>query len=368
MRIGIDCRMYRQNTAGIGRYTRNLIKNLLKIDKNNQYVLFMTAKDLAEFNLQSPNIKVVKCDIPHYSFAEQTGLIKFLKKENLDLIHFTNFNHPIRYRGKFVVTIHDLTLLFFPDTTQKTSFFKKIAFSKVMKAAIQNSIKIIAPSLSTKKDILKFSPTDPDKIEVIYEAADEEEKLKAQSSKLEIKEKFKISKPIILYVGQYKKHKNIDNLLKAYKILKKELHCQLALIGKISENLKAIIDNDPDLRDTLRPGFVSDEELAAWYEIAAVFSFPSLYEGFGLPGLEAMVAGLPVVASNQSSLPEVYGEAALYFDPLNPHDIADKIKIVLENSETKDRLIKAGKIQVKKFSWQKMAEETLNIYKEVTLH
>ena len=150
--------------------------------------------------------------------------------------------------------------------------------------------------------------------------------------------------------------------MQAYEILKKKQNAQLVLVGKIDEDLKKIIDNKEEIRDTLMPGFVSDQVLAAWYKTADVFVFPSLYEGFGLPGLESMTAGLAVVASNTSSLPEIYSEAALYFDPSNPVDIADKIKVVLSDKKIRQNLIERGKIIAAKYSWKKTASETLKIY------
>ncbi len=368
MKIGIDARMYRSSVAGIGRYSQNLIKNLLEIDTEDQFVLFMTDEDYREFEkskAQNPNVKIQIINIPHYSIAEQTKLPKIIERENLDLMHFLNFNYPVRYKGKFIVTIHDLTLLIYPQTAKDTNIFKQSAYKYTMKKACQNALKIIAVSQNTKKDIVKKFKIQSSKIKVIYEAADDIDKFKNQKSKCKIKEKYTINKPVILYVGQYREHKNIKGLLETYKILKETFACQLVLVGNVPENYKNIIDNDPNLRDILRPGFVTNEELTSWYKIASVFCFPSFYEGFGLPGLEAMMMGTPVVASKTSSLPEIYKDAALYFDPSNSHDIADKIKIVLSNEKMSKNLSEKGKLIVKSFSWRKTAEETLKVYKEV---
>lgn len=362
MRIGIDARLYRSSAAGIGRYSQNLIKNLLELDKENEYVLFMKPDDKQEFDnwiiensLKIDNCKLKIVDIPHYSLSEQTKLAKIIEKENCDLVHFLNFNHPVRYKGKFIVTIHDLTLLFYPEVAKRTNFIKQAAFRYVFKKACKNSSQIIAVSKNTKNDIIKTFHIAPEKISVIYEAADDKEINKKGIRKN--KEK------IILYVGQFRRHKNIKGLLEAFAILKKEIPAKLVLLGKIPEDFR--IDSKAILRDTIMPGFVSDEDLAKWYKRADVFVFPSLYEGFGLPGLEAMQAGLPVVSSNKSSLPEVYGNAALYFDPLNPKEIADKIKLVLSDSKIREKLVERGRIQAKKYSWKKTAEETLKLYSEV---
>lgn len=380
MRIGIDARMYRSGVAGIGRYSQNLIKNLLELDKENQYVFFMTSEDKREFENSLPlvdqienyKLKIVVVDIPHYSIAEQTKLPKIIEKESasrrIDLMHFLNFNYPTSYKGKFISVIHDLTLIYYPQTAKRTNFLKKMVSSYVMRKACQNSEKIIAVSKSTKKDIIKEFKIPENKIEVIYEAADDKTFSFVSSDEVQaLKEKYHISKPLILYVGQFRFHKNIQGLIKAFMLLREETSCQLALLGKsdlINIDQK-IIDKLVKKGDIIRPGFVSDKELACWYKAASVFAFPSFYEGFGLPGLEAMRAGTPVVASREGSLPEIYQDAAIYFDPFNPCDIADKIKEVLVNQSLQKDLVSKGQKVLQKYSWKKTAEETLKVYKEI---
>lgn len=359
MKIGIDARLFRSSAAGIGRYSENLIKNLLEIDPQNEYVLFMTPADRKEASVQlasGKNYRIVEVDIPHYSLAEQTKLAKIIEKEKCDLVHFLNFNFPVRYRGKFIVTIHDLTLIFYPEAANKTGFFKQKAFNFIIKKACQNATKIIAVSKNTKKDIVNYFKVEASKISVIYEAADDK--------KFNVREKLSPSKnPIILYVGQFRRHKNIDRLIKAFEIVRKDIPVRLVLLGKVPTDFR--VDKEEILRDIEMPGFVSDQDLAEWFGRADVFVFPSLYEGFGLPGLEAMAAGVPVASSNRASLPEIYGEAALYFDPLKPQEIADRIKMILQNDQLRQGLIEKGKVQAKKYSWQKAAKETLKLYSEV---
>lgn len=365
MKIGIDARMYRSSVAGIGRYSQNLIKNLLEIDHNDEFVLFMTPADQAEFKklkinplnadpriagMTNQNVKIVNTNIAHYSLAEQTKLPKIIEEEKLDLMHFLHFNLPVNYRGKYLVTIHDLTLLFYPQAAKDISLLKNWGFKYVMKRAVKRADKIIAVSENTKKDIIKVYQTPPEKIKVIYEGADE----KIFTG---IKNK-KVSKPIILYVGQIRKHKNIAGLTEAYKILKKQIDCQLVILG-------GRIDKIANLPDIVMPGFVTDCELALRYKNAAVLVMPSFYEGFGLTGLEAMKAGTPVVASNTSALPEIYQDAALYFDPFNVDDIADKIKMVIQDKKLRQNLIAKGHQVSKKYSWRKTAEETLDLYKQI---
>lgn len=370
MRIGIDCRMYRSSVAGIGRYSQNLIKNLLEIDQNDEFVLFMTPEDKKEFEnsikIENLKLKIIIANIPHFSLTEQTKFGRIIAAENLDLMHFLNFNHPINYKGKFIVTIHDLTLLLFPKTAKETNIFKYNAFKHVMKKAIMNSSKIIAVSQSTKKDIIKFFKAEPKKIEVIYEAADDKTtKLTADSLKL--KALYNVTCPVILYVGQFREHKNLRRLIDAFEILRKVVKCKLVLLGNYESETKknSLLGTSQFKNDIILPGFVTNQELEDWYQISTCLVFPSLYEGFGLPGLEAMQAGLPVVASNVSSLPEIYQNGALYFNPLDKDEIAGKIKEVITNQKLRQDLILKGIEVVKKYSWRKTAQETLDLYKQI---
>lgn len=372
MKIGIDARMYRSSVAGIGRYSQNLIKNLLEIDQDDEFVLFMTPKDKEEFDEAKINhgkVKIVLADIAHYSLGEQTKLLKIIENEHLDLMHFLNFNYPVRYKGKFVVTIHDLTLLFFPQTAKETNFVKRKAYNYTMQKACQNAAKIIAVSQSTKKDIVTAFKTPPGKISVIYEAADD--KIFAPLSKPELnllKEKYQINEPVILCVGQFRPHKNLPGLVEAFGILRRQLPAKLVILGKkdaAHARLQKAIDQIDHPQDVIMPGFVANDELAAWYELASCFVFPSFYEGFGLPGLEAMQAGTPVVASKASSLPEIYQDAAIYFDPFKTEEISAKMKSVLQDKELQKRLITQGKKVAQCYSWQKTAVETLKVYKSV---
>lgn len=365
MKIGIDARMYRSGVAGIGRYSQNLIKNLLEIDKENQYILFMTSADAEEFKkkkIENRNYQIRIADIDHFSLGEQIRLPKILKNENLDLMHFLNFNHPVRYRGKFIVTVHDLTLYHYPQTARDTNLWKQIAFKYVMKKACTNAEKIIAVSEHTKKDIIEHFKLPDEKIKVIYEAADDKTFSEVnQKDIVVLKAKYNIHEPVILYVGQFRYHKNIKRLIEAFEIIKQNTTVKLVLLGKAEG-----IDKFPKSSDIVMPGFVDDKELAIWYKLASVFVFPSFYEGFGLPGLEAMKAGLPVVASNQGSLPEIYKNAALYFDPYDTKDIADKIKVVVENQKMRQELIQKGQTVSSQYSWRKTAEETLEVYKKIS--
>lgn len=380
MKIGIDARFWRKSTGGIGRYTRNLVFNLLKMDQKNEYFLFLTPDDIKECDLEAKNLKKIVVPIPHYTLAEQIKLPFIFKKYNLDLIHFTNFNHSLLYPGKFVVTIHDLTMSFFPVGRKQKSFLRRAAYNLTLKHAVKKASAVIAVSKSTKKDIVKHLGADPKKVFITYEGVEEEWKnsefriRNLESEK--ILNKYNIKKPYILFISQWRPHKNIERLIEAYEILQLTTSnqqlttLQLVLGGKSDKEFPQIIERVEKAKQKfpnqiIIPGFVTDEDLPILYQNAEVFVFPSLYEGFGLPALEAMTLNCPVVASNTSCLPEILGNAAIYFDPYNPKDIADKIKKVLTDKNFRDNLRNKGKEQVKKYSWEKMAKETLEIYKKV---
>jgi len=372
MKIAIDARMYHSSHAGIGRYTRALVRELASLDKTNDYTIILTKKDTEEYDIKNKNFKTIIVDFIHFTFAEQTKLYKILNKENFDLVHFTNFNHPIFFKGKFVVTMHDLTLMLFPSGRQK-SFIKQLVFKKVLKNAVNKAKKIIAISKATKNDLVKYLDADRTKIDVIYEGVDPEylpnEKLKSKNSKL--LNNYKITKPYILFVSQWRPHKGLPDLIRAFEILKRDnkyKDLKLVITGKPDKgfpDLPRSIDSSLIRKDIITTGFVPDEDLPIIYNHASVFVFPSHYEGFGLTPLEAMACGAPVVSSNLSCMPEILGDAALYFNPNNHKEMAEKINQILSSNEKREALVAAGFLRVKKYSWEKMAKETLKIYEQI---
>jgi len=372
MKIGIDARLYRSSAAGIGRYSQNLIKNLLELDSENQYVFLMTREDKEDFeknHFLNKNIEIVETEIEHYSLAEQTKLPKILDSLKCDFWHFLNFNVPVSFKGKFIVTIHDLTLFYYPGRSRK-SFLHKLAYKYIFGQACKNAQTIVAVSNSTKKDIIDVFKTKEDKIKVVFEAADDKTFQNIDKRELDnINKQYNLGdSSLILYVGQWRPHKNLTGLIEAFNLIRKDLNAKLAIVGKIDPAFPEVteaIDKSPYLRDIIKSGFINDKTLAAFYARANVFVFPSFYEGFGLPGLEAMAAGLPVVSANQTSLPEIYGQAAVYFNPSDPQDMAQKITSVLEDESLRTDLIQKGFEQTKKFSWRKTAEEMLKLYQTI---
>ena len=371
-RIGIDARLFGTAQAvGIGQYTEELIRHLVTNDPDNQYWVFLSPKTLAGFPIYAPNLTKIKAAIPHYSWAEQWTYPQILRRANLDLIHYTNFNSPILWRSvPSVVTIHDLTLWSFAGRTHR-SWWRRWVYRLVIKRACQNAAEIIAITEATKRDIVQMLAIDPNKITVIYESVAERYKpINNQDKLAEFQRRFGISKPYILYVGQWRQHKNVVRMIRAFHLLRRRynLDYQLVLVGKIDQKCPEVLTTIKQLdlkAEVILTGYVPDADLPYIYNGADLFIFPSLYEGFGLPPLEAMACGTPVVSSRASCMPEVLGEAAHYFNPESVEDMVRAIAEVAKNYSLKQQLRAAGFKQVKKYSFDQMATETLKVYRRI---
>lgn len=384
MRIGIDARFFGPAGKGLGRYTQKLVENLEKITadkeklatgkKPDQFFVFLRKENFDQYQPKNPRFHKVLADYRWYTFAEQFKMPGLLKKHNLDLVHFPHFNVPLFYRKKFVVTIHDLILIHFPTvrgTTLNPLFYwlKYLAYKLVINSAVKRSEKIIAVSKSTKEDILKNYRVGAEKIEVTYEAADVPESRQNQNEDA-ILRKYDIIKPYLLYVGNAYPHKNLEALVLALKNLnttKPDL--KLALVGKedyFYKRLKKYAFESGN-KNVIFAGFAPDSDLDAIYRNCEAYVFPSLYEGFGLPPLEAMARGAPVISSDHASMREILGTSAYYFDARKPENISAAVKKVLDSAEIRSELVKKGYQQVKKYSWKKMAEEAFAIYQKAVI-
>lgn len=368
MKIGIDCRMIK--ATGIGRYISSLVENLSEIDQDNQYILFFKKKEFQLFKEPGPNFKKVLADFHWYGFSEQAKFPALLRSHNLDLVHFPHFNVPYLYKGKFIVNINDLTLHRHKTikSTTKSIFtyqIKHLVYKLLIRRAVKKSLRILTISKFSKDDIIKTLKVPPEKIILTYLGYPSDRFLSEKPDSKTL-EGFNLKKPFILYVGNAYPHKNLENLVRALKYLPSNI--TLVFVGKKDDFYTRIekLVRDLGFKDrVIFTGYVSDERLAGLYNEALAFTFPSLNEGFGLPALEAMSFGLPVVSSQVSCLPEILGDAALYFNPQNPKDISSKIKEILEDVDLRKDLVKKGYNQIKKYSWEKMAKKTADVYKEV---
>lgn len=370
MKIGIDARFY--NESGVGRYLRNLIDNLKVLDRENEYFIFLLAKDINNFS-EVKNFRKVPADFKWYGFDEQINFPKLLGKYNLDLMHFPHFNVPVFYRGKFVVTIHDLIHQHFAmnratTLNSLTYKMKQFGYRRVFKTAIQKSLKILVPSEFVKKELTEEWNVSQEKVTVTPEGVDDA--IAVNASKISQKQissilnKFNIKQPFIFYVGNAHPHKNVEGLINSFKNLKKSYpNLQLVLSGA-DHYFWQRLKKEHTSTDIIFTGFITDSELAGLYKSTEVFVLPSFEEGFGIPLLEAMAIGCPVVCSDAGSLKEVGGDASIYFNPRDIKEMSEKIALVLENSSLRKDLISKGKKRVKLFSWERLAKQTLEVYKQ----
>lgn len=364
--IGIDCRMYSSNFTGIGRYTFELVKNLQKLDQENTYILFFNDPEYEKFQ-ETKNFKKRLVNAKHYSLKEQTKFLKALLKEKLDLVHFPHFNVPILYRKPYIVTIHDLTLSFYPGK-KLTKKHHRVGYHLTLENSLKTSKKIISVSENTKKDILTLHKISEEKIATIYNGLNPE--FKEQTNQTIVKttlEKYKIQKPFLLYTGVWRSHKNLTNLIRAFKKLREiyNLDIELVITGKEDPHYPEVKQQAFGLKleqHVKFVGLVPEKDLVNLYSSAEIYCFPSLYEGFGLPPLEAMACKTPVAASNISSIPEICGKNNLVlFNPANVDDIAEKIYTLYTDKTLQEKLTTRGLEHIKQFSWQKMTE---SIHKE----
>lgn len=356
--------------SGISRYIKELSVSVLSQDKSNQYVLFFKDLDTeTRSEYEKFGHEMVETGIGHYTLAEQLKLPGILKSYKLDLVHFPHFNVPIWYNKPFVVTIHDLTHTRYPGK-KKSRIFHRLAYNAVLAAAIKKSSRIIAVSESTKKEILEFFGVDSQKIQVVYEGANAIYGVMDKDLAFEqASNRFGITKPFILYVGVWRRYKNLPNLALAFdRLVESGINAELVLAGEedpfypeIKEQIYRIKNKDR----VKALGRVSDEELNFLYNASNLFCLPSLHEGFGLTALEAAACGTPVVCSDIPTLREVMGQAAEYFDPHNPDNMADIMKEVVSNEHRGHELANLALSRVRHFSWEKAGQESLKVYESI---
>lgn len=369
MRIGIDCRLY--NQAGVGRYIRNLIFELQNIDEGNQYYLFLRKEDFNYLAFKK-NFHKVLANFNWYGFEEQFKLPDVLLAYKLDLVHFPLFNIPIFYPKKFVVTIHDTIHKHFKmkraTTLNLLSYWiKQAAYNFAFQNAISRSSKILTPSNFVKDQLIRMDGVDKSKILVTYEGVDSNIiKLAKNLSNKKINntlKKFNIKQPYLFYVGNAHPHKNVEGLIKAFLILRKKYQYLSLILSGPNHFFWERLQKEFPNKDIIYTGYVTDEELVAFCKNAQAFVQPSFEEGFGIPVLEAMACGTPVVSSNAASLPEVGGETVVYFDPKDQDDMVEKISLVLNDNKLRKKLIDEGKKRFRQFSWERLAKQTLEVYR-----
>ncbi len=362
MQVGIDARMI--NYSGIGRYIRSLLNEYLKVPTAGEFLIFGDLKELGEYK----HFKVKKLTAPIYSISEQ--ILLPLKIKALPIFHAPHYNAPLFYRGKLIVTVQDIIHIKFSEylPSRKAYRYAKYMYRRVTEKAVR----IITASEHTKSDLVERLNVPPEKIKVIPFGVDEKfHPVENEDLLSSFRKKYELPENFILYVGNLKLHKNLGILLKAFKLLKEREKFQENLVlttgGKPADGLiREACDKGIEQWVKFLP-LIPDEELPLLYNCAKLFVFPSLYEGFGLPPLEAMASGVPVVCSNAASLPEVVGEAAIMCNPGDLEAFADGMYRLLTDDSLRSKLAAEGRKRAELFAWAKTAKETVAVYKEVAL-
>lgn len=371
MRIGINIRGLTGFT-GVQIYLHNLIHNILEIDNTNQYILFynlMRNKTFPDFLNKYKNVICCSSNIP----GRIQGLLQFSLKfpveffyGSMDIFHEPWSVSPPTLKAKRVITVFDISDLLFPEL-YKGLLDKR--WRKLVKESVKQADKIIVPSISTKNDLVNLLKISQEKIIIILLGIEDFFKPYKIEESLHVTKKYNLPERFILFLGAFVPRKNLTKLIEAFSIIS-DKEIKLVLVGSYLTDYKNILSKISELnlnnRVILIDGAtISREELPFLYNLAELFVFPSLYEGFGLPILEAMACGIPVTCSNISSLPEIANNAALLFNPHNIEDIADKINRILSSREIRDSLIKKGIENSKKFSWKGTVEKHLEVYKNL---
>ena len=384
MRIGIDARSIlnpeKGDAIGVGHYTYQLIRHLLKIDKENEYVIFfdfrVREKDVKKFVGENVKIKFYPfSDYKKYlpgAYSEILGTAT-LQKENLDVLHSTSaFNRiPIGYKGKVAVTFHDMSMFSIPQYLSAVKRTKNKAVASMM---AKKADKIIAVSNSIKDDMQKFLNINEEKTQVIYSGLDQRFFQQTEMAPGKVLGKYDITKKYILFLGTLEPSKNIARLLEAFakfKTLQKQKNAgkfeyQLVLAGKrgwLSQEYLQIIKDFGLTKDVVFTGYVIGDELVPLFRNAEFFVMPSLYEGFGMTVLEAFATQTPAIIANVASLPEIVGEAGYLINPMDTVQLAEALEKFASQPELRKSYIEKGLEQVRKFDWDKTAAETLDVYK-----
>ena len=374
MRIAIDIR--RMYEFGLATYIRNVVRTLGRIGGANEYFLVGAAARFEQLGELPDNFNFLPLQNPEGAFATYLEMHKVIAANKVDLIHVPHtFWRPLITKAPFVITVHDL--LDYMYRARTNNGIRRIVHSYGTRQVMQHAAKIFAVSNFTKRDVARFFNIKPDKIEVVYNALDETF-MRGHSTAAEqaiVRGRYQVDSPFLLYAGRISPHKNVARIIESFSALKGELakegtypDLKLIVIGdEVSKNpdIRRAVIRSGVQHDVRFLGFVSIDVLRVFFDMAKVFVFPSLYEGFGLPPLEAMAHGTPVVASNTSALPEVVGNAALMVNPENVFEISRALLRVLTDQALRERMKAAGIEQSQRFSWDASVRRMLELYEQV---
>jgi glycosyltransferase involved in cell wall biosynthesis len=378
MNICIDARWIKEKIAGIGRYTVYLLKYLAELDTHNSYlVLFheegVRDKVCADLGLcRLPRWRILTLPYDVFSIRGQIAFPRLLRREGVDVFHSTNFMAPLgRYGGKTVITVHDLIPLKFPEyapRSKKSRLFPLYAW--LMRRLASSVDLIIADSENSRSDILQLLHPAPDRVSIVHLGVDPKYRPLPPEVKSEVRKRMGIQDRLALFAGRADPYKNLISLVKAMEIVNARgtVHCTVVVAGEKDPRYPEVeeyVAARGMKNDVLFAGSLDEDALIPLYNAADVLVHPSLYEGFGLPPLEAMACGTPIVSSNRSSLPEVVGDAGILVEPTDVRAIADAMERVLTDGVLRERMAARGLERAKLFPWRKTAEETLRLYTEL---
>jgi glycosyltransferase involved in cell wall biosynthesis len=357
MKIAIDVRKWRD--FGIGTYVRNLVRHLARLDHDATYLLFCNEADEATLRDLAENFVPVVDRSPGYGLREHLAIPLKLRRLGAELLHTPHYVRPLLCTIPSVVTIHDCIHLLFPQYLPNRMAWRYARF--IMGSAVRHSALVFTVSEASRADILRFYPwADPDKVHVVPNAIDTELLDNPGEEEMErVRERYQLRGRFVLFAGNVKPHKNLERLIRAFALVREQGghdDLQLLLIGDDVSRygaLRRAVEQTGLRQDVRFFGFVPHRTLAALYRMAALFAFPSLYEGFGLPPLEAMSCGTPVVTSRISSLPEVVDDAALLVDPYSVEDIALAMGRLLDDDALRTRLVEKGLARAQSYSWER---------------
>jgi len=374
MRIGIDARLltYRR---GIGNFVYNLLTELAKLPGNEQYILYVDDMQAAQFVPQDPRFIVKKLWPRLYPLWEQVSLALAITCDGPDILHCPANTAPLFLFGnvKLVLTVPDV-MYALPKSVlpQSPSLYQRLGrmyYRFFARFAVKRALRIMTLSEHSKHDLVNIFNVLKEKIAVVYLAANPmQQYFEGPSIVEEVMERFAIEGKFIFALGALDPRKNTLGILNSFALLRKmsTLSPQLVIAGltqAAKKRFSRIIDALGIQKQVVLLGFVSEQELAALYKGSEVFVYPSLYEGFGMPVLEAMACGAPVITTTAGSIPEVAGEAALFVDPKNPEEISHAILRIITDAELRNRMIEQGLEQSKRFSWADTARQVMEIYR-----
>jgi len=361
MHVLIDARMAVSQNFGFGRYVHNLLREFKDLAPDHRFTLLVNDDFPAEVIANAPNIVLCRVNIKWLSIAEQIKLPLVIKRVSPDVYFCPTFITPVVQTCPTVIAIHDLMHVIF---SRHYSWVHRIYYGWWLRLAAKKAKSIITTSESSKQDLIRYYGLSSQKISVIHDGVEPKFRLINDKKQIDsFKSKHKLPEHFILYVGARKINKNIDGILAAYALYSQKNAKQLPLVltGEMDKKLSKLVKKYGISEKVICVGAITDAELPLLYNSAALFLSPSLYEGFGLPHLEAMACGIPVIASNVSSLPEIMGEGGLLVDPKNSNAIARAIEKVLSDRHLGKELISRGLEKAKHYSWKTCARKTLEV-------